>query len=96
MANNNKHVRDARSTVEAMGARVVEVREGGRHTELHVEGNGHAGIIRLHRGTTIKSTRVASVRSQVRKILQGRPGGVAPQSVDLRSARARCPSTSQG
>jgi hypothetical protein len=59
-----KPLRHALSTLTAAGFRVVEVHQGGRHTEIWLE-NGEC--IRLHRGNRMSRAFERGLRESIRK-----------------------------
>jgi hypothetical protein len=68
-----KPLRTALTAARRAGLRVVEVREGGRHTEVLIAGGGK---LRLHRGTKVDLNFNQMVADDVRRIArqqEGRP-----------------------
>jgi hypothetical protein len=59
-----KPLRHALSAIAAAGFRVEEIRQAGKHTEIHLE-NGEC--IRLHRGCHMSAAFERGLRSAIRK-----------------------------
>lgn len=75
-------LRDVLAEARRQGAVVVDVAEGGRHTEVTIEVDGRRAVLRLHRGAKVHSHAAGALRSAIREAARQRPlpdlpGGVA-------------------
>jgi hypothetical protein len=59
-----KPLRHALNALAAAGIQVEEVRQGGKHTEIHLAGGG---LVRLHRGNHMSRAFERGLRESIRK-----------------------------